>query len=560
MTRPDPVRAWGRLTATRRGRLQLISTGVVLLLLAGVAWEVAPAIANAEKIEGRPLSAEQLPAVVTAALSCPLLTPPRLAGQLMALSVDRSGDEPAGLISDADWKTWKPRRDARIADPADTVLALAHQTCALAGRIRAAGTEGDLWQLAVAAQHGGITAVVDAGGVPGADRAFVDRAAGYAAWYAGSGQFSREAIASVPAAPATGTFAVPGELIAALNESGRICPGVTPARLAAQLRAASTFDANLRTDRGQGIAQFGAQLWEQYASPARSVYDAGDAIAVLGTAMCDLSGQFSGFGGDPYPLALGAFQWGADTVRLAGGLPLTTVPQFATAVLSHVPEYEKDTRLTKSRGTAPKPSAPARPGTPSTGAPSSPAAGKPRSPAPPEPVTTTTSSPAAPEPGNPAAPQLYDPTRAYLIRNVHAGAVIQMPGDDVASLASGTKVEMWQDQESQDRWWTVSAAPDGEHVVITNKLSGMSLAVENASMDEYALIVVQTTDASDENQQWTLEDAGDGELFVTNRHSGRLMDLHGDDVPPPNGSWNGYDVQQWPRQDTARDQRWKLVG
>jgi len=551
-------RAWRRLTGARRGRLELTALGVVAVLLIGVAIGVPPAIADAQKIAGKPVPTAELPAVVAAALSCPTLTPPRVAGQLMILT----GFLPttptyAGIagFSDAEWSDWKPAADAQRDDPQANIVALGHQTCELVGRLRAAGLHGDLWGPAIAAQHGGVAAVLAAKGVPDAEKTFVDQAAGYAAWYADQPQFDVAAAPSPSAAAsAAADVTVPADLVDAINHAGGVCPEVTPARIAAQLKAASNFDANLRTDAGDGIAQFSPELWKQYASGGESVWSVDDAIATLGEAMCDLTGQFSGFtGADPYTLALGAFQWGADTVRLAGGLPKTTVTQLAETVQQYVPGYRTDGQLTGSTQVSLSPSAPASPSpsvTPSV-TPSAAASVSPSSPAPSETAATRTEG-----------KLLYSSAKTYQIQNGWSGAILELPGIRVSTLPSGTRVQLWTNQKGPDQYWKISAAQAGGYVIITNNFLHKSLAVESGSVGNQAKLVVEDTDAADPNQQWALSDAGDGgKVWITNHHSGKVMDLLGDDLgaPDSDGTWNGYLVEQWDLQTYAKDQRWLLV-
>ena len=72
---------------------------------------------------GRAVTNEQLTAIVAAARSCPMLTPARIAGQLMAESgLDNraqktaSGGRGIAGLDDDDWKAWKPWPDAQRSD------------------------------------------------------------------------------------------------------------------------------------------------------------------------------------------------------------------------------------------------------------------------------------------------------------------------------------------------------------------------------------------------------------------------------------------------------------
>ncbi|GAA5179156.1 hypothetical protein GCM10023322_08300 [Rugosimonospora acidiphila] len=568
-SRRNLSRAWRQLTAARRGRLELTALGVVVVLLAGVAIGVPPAIADAQKITGKPVPADELTSVVTASLSCPTLTSARVAGQLMALTgfIDTATGSDLAGVTDTDWSDWKPAADAQRDDPEANILALGHQTCEMVGQLRAAGLDGDLWGPAIAAQRGGIDAVIKAKGVPDAQQTFVNQATGYAAWYADQPQFDVDAAPSpqpsgAPTAPVV-TVTAPSDLVRAINAAGSICPEVTPARIAAQLKATSNFNANLHTDNGDGIAQFSTNMWNEYASGSQSVWNANQSIAVLGSAMCDLAGQFSGFvGSDPYTLALAAFQWGADTVRQAGGVPESTVTQLTKAVQEYIPVFRKDSQLNPSTKASPSPGASASPsGTPSAKPPAS-ATARPSRTAKPKAKATATATATKKATPAPPAKLLYDPSKTYQIKDGWAGAILDLPGDNVSTLPSGTRVQLWTNQHAPDQYWKISAAPASGYVIITDNFLHKSLAVENDSVSNESKLIVEDTDKADPNQQWKLTASGDGsKVWITNHHSGKVMDLLGDDLgaPNPDGTWNGYLVEQWDLQTYAKDQRWLLV-
>ena len=177
------------LVPTRRtfaARVAVASLGIVSML-GGSSCTVPPAGPSTQ--EGRPLSSELAGAVAGAAKSCPALSPPRLAGQLMA----ESGLDPkwrgqdgalgiAGLTDDA-WLRWRPSDSAPRTDDTANVEALAHYTCDLIGQLRQERLGTDLWRLALAAHETGVDAVRASKGIPAAAEPYVDRVAAYAAWY-----------------------------------------------------------------------------------------------------------------------------------------------------------------------------------------------------------------------------------------------------------------------------------------------------------------------------------------------------------------------------------------
>ncbi|MFF5175368.1 RICIN domain-containing protein [Micromonospora sp. NPDC000089] len=556
--------AWRRFLSTTRGRAEVVALSLTIVVCAALAFEVVPAIATGDKLKGAAVSDEDVASVVSAALSCPSLTPPKVAAQVMAATAfgGTAGSRGVAGMDDDTWRKWQPWDDAQRTDRRANILALAHRTCEYVGTLRSAGVKGDLWAAAVAAGQVGVDAVKAAKGVPSSAEAYVDKVKAYANWYADQPQFRPNAEAAAPGGPETAGPKVPDNLVSTINAAGKICPTMTPARIAAQLRVLSGFDANRRSSSGAaGIAQFTPDLWDRY-QPRQdsSMWDPVDAIPALSIAMCDMTDQFTGLSGaDPYTLALGAYQWGPDVIRLANGLPRTSVPQLAHEVARNAALYEKDSRLDRqaAKPTGPKSPPPTSPSTPT------PAPTRTRTPSvvvPPIPAPSKSSpAPSAPPSSRPKGVQ-FDPGAKYLLYNVWAGSFLNMPGKDVAGAADNTRVNLWVNLRTADMYWKIADAGGG-YVTITNAFNGKKLAVENASKDNYAKLVVVKTPAVKANGEWQLIDAGEGQIYLKNRNSGKVMDLLGDDLGPPNpdGTWNGYLVEQYARQDRARDQRWMLT-
>ncbi|MEU7841621.1 RICIN domain-containing protein [Micromonospora sp. NPDC049114] len=551
MTQRATLRSrWRRVMATTRGQAEVVALTLTIVLCGALALDVVPAVADNEKLVGRPVADEDVPSLVAAALSCPALTPPKMAAQVMAATAFGSDGANKGLagMDDATWSKWRPSADANRTDPAASVLAMAHRTCEVVGQLRAADVDGDLWAAAMAADKVGLQAVIKAKGVPKTAEDHVDKVTAYANWYADQPQFRLGRTAEVMVSPsADQTVAVPATLVSAVNAAGRVCPTVTPARIAAQLRALSGFNTNLRSPSGAaGIAQFSDSMWDQYKpGTAASVWNPDDAILAMGAAMCDMTNQFVGLsGGDAYTLALGAYQWGIDVIRRANGLPRANVPQLADEVVTYISVYEKDSRLTTAV-VKPTPSA-----SPSKASPSASPSASASAPAP----KVTTKAPAKP------ATFPFDPNARYQIRSAWAAATLDLPGDSVKP-DSGTRVQLWNNQNAKDQYWRIQKAKTDGYVMFLNDFTGQALAIENGSTDNYAKVVVATKDVNSTTQQWKITDAGDGKVSIENRKSGRVMELLGDDLGPQNaGTWNGYFVEQYDRMPTVnRDQFWMLV-
>jgi hypothetical protein len=370
---PQLLRA--RVLSSVRARIEIVGLTLVLLLCAAVGLAVVPAVAGGEKLEGTPVPEADIPALVAGALSCPALNPPRLAAQVMAVS-EFSDAGPNGNLAGMDaatWKKWRPNTEAKPSDRAAAIVALAHRTCATVGRLRASGQHEDLW-VAALADHGS--------GDAAAKKKYGEDVLAYSRWYADQPAFAVAAneLGNLVVQPYE--LSVPEELVAPVQAAGKVCALITPARVAAQLRALSKFEANKRSSDGRlGVAQFTPEMWTTYAKPGASIWEPEDAIPALGAAMCALTTELKSLsgGGDPYRLALGAYQWGPKVIRQADGLPRTTVPQLADAATAYVAEYQRDSRLTtpaRPETATPKPSAsaPSTAGKPSAGTPATPPA------------------------------------------------------------------------------------------------------------------------------------------------------------------------------------------
>lgn len=133
--------------------------------------------------------------------------------------------------------------------------------------------------------------------------------------------------------PGTGGGAVGGPLAAGapvpgvyrpwLAKAGSLCPQVSAALLAAQLRQESGFNPNARSSVGaMGIAQFMPGTWSSWAVDAdgdgiASPWEPADAIVAQGRFMCALAGRYGG----RTDLMLAAYNAGPGAVDAAGGVP-----------------------------------------------------------------------------------------------------------------------------------------------------------------------------------------------------------------------------------------------
>ncbi|MBM7489481.1 hypothetical protein JOD64_000703 [Micromonospora luteifusca] len=354
----------------------IASLAVLSAIVASIGWGISVA-ANSNDLTGRAISDDQMTTIATAARSCPMLTPARLSGQLMAesgLDTAASGTVSGGRgiagLDDGDWKKWVPWPQARRTDTSANILALAHQVCDLSGQLRLAKVPGDQWGLSLAAFRAGLEAVRDAGGIPQSASDYVDKANAYANYYATLPQFgdaSTRAQFNPTGAPAA-VKPLPNTYVQPLLAAGKVCAQVPPSAVAAVLMAASQFNPNrLGGKSEQGIAQFRADLWQRYGPPNASAWNPAVAIPAVGTALCEMVKEFSALQGDPYLLALTAFRIGPDAVRQSGGTPDAATQAFLRDVASYTSYYALDTRLTaKPAAASPSPTTPATRPTPGT--------------------------------------------------------------------------------------------------------------------------------------------------------------------------------------------------
>jgi Ricin-type beta-trefoil lectin domain len=196
----------GRTIRPRRRAFAV--AGVAVLVTSAIIIATTPGSADTGPLPGVKAPASYLPYIADAAASCPALTPPKVAGQVMAESrfsptanITSSGGFGLAGLTDVSWYAWRPWLDADRLDPQANFLALAHRLCDQVGRIRVAKLPGDPWTLAVAAYRTNVAAVTEANGVPDAARNYVNRVLRYSAWYALQPEFG----GPPPTPPAAGT-------------------------------------------------------------------------------------------------------------------------------------------------------------------------------------------------------------------------------------------------------------------------------------------------------------------------------------------------------------------
>ena len=160
--------------------ITLVAVGVLVVLREGDDGDRAPAVV--------PIPPSYYGLIAAAAESCPMLTTPRLAAQIMANSgfdpsASIDGREGIAGLTDQAWQRWLPWPNADRTDPDANITALAHQMCDFAGQLRLARTSGEPWHLALAAHRTTLDGVVSSRGVPEDAAPYVSQGDGYAATY-----------------------------------------------------------------------------------------------------------------------------------------------------------------------------------------------------------------------------------------------------------------------------------------------------------------------------------------------------------------------------------------
>jgi len=465
-------------TISRPRRGAAAGTALVVVGVCALIVTLGVGSAGSAPIAGSPVPAKDTKVIIDAAKSCPALSPPKLAGQIMEASrfepngVTSHGGQGIAGLTDTVWKKWAPWPGARRTDSRASIIGLAHYMCELIGQVRAAGVAGDQWRLGLGAYHSDITAVRAARDVPTQASNYVDVVAGYAAWYAMQPQFGGRGIAEPtprfsgpPISTATETGRIPDAYVRLVLAAGKVCPEVTPARVAAQLMAMSGFDAkHVGASGAAGIAQFLPHVWTRYAPSAGATpLDPKAAIPALGRAMCDLTAQMKVFPGDPYVLALAAYLWGTDALTQPEAEPrVAPVLTFVRQVLVYADLYARDTRLAAS--------------TPSSEPTTSASSTRP-TPAPAQVSALTSPQPDASRSIDPAPSS--SPAGRALVSEQSGKCLSATRGMD------GTVLEIWPCDGSMPQQWTVM--PDG-----TVRSVGLCMDVAGASTVDMADVQVAT--------------------------------------------------------------------
>ncbi len=140
--------------------------------------------------------------------------------------------------------------------------------------------------------------------------------------------------------------AVPAEYREMINDAAHGCakPEVTPALIAAMLKAESDFDAAKRSPETDeyGIALWTPSVFEEWRVDADgagpSVFSPADSIAALGKFLCTVGERNAHIPGDKALVLAAVYRGGGDNVRAVNGIPPPIQP-YIDEVATYIDEY-----------------------------------------------------------------------------------------------------------------------------------------------------------------------------------------------------------------------------
>ncbi|MER6845804.1 bifunctional lytic transglycosylase/C40 family peptidase [Streptomyces platensis] len=150
------------------------------------------------------------------------------------------------------------------------------------------------------------------------------------------------------------------------QRAGSLCPGITPALLAAQGKQESAFNPNAKgpaTQYGQalGIAQFLPSTYSSYGEDSdqdghTGPMDPEDAIMAQGKYMCSLYSRAkkTGYSGDPASLALAGYNAGWNrVVQYAGIPPYKETTNYVAVILADAKRWAGSAAAVSGSGAGP---------------------------------------------------------------------------------------------------------------------------------------------------------------------------------------------------------------
>lgn len=151
--------------------------------------------------------------------------------------------------------------------------------------------------------------------------------------------------------------------------------------------------------------------------------------------------------------------------------------------------------------------------------------------------------------GAPSTPTSARSLQTYRIVNRLSGKPIGVNG---GSTANGGQIVQWSNDSDPDQQWTLVDAGGGYYNILDVN-SGLALDDTGGSTTNGTQMQQWALSGGSSNQQWQLTSLGNGYYEITNRASGLALDLTG------SGLGDGTSIQQW-AYGGGLNQQWALIG
>ncbi|MCL6751906.1 RICIN domain-containing protein [Nostoc sp. CCCryo 231-06] len=142
------------------------------------------------------------------------------------------------------------------------------------------------------------------------------------------------------------------------------------------------------------------------------------------------------------------------------------------------------------------------------------------------------------------ASTLLTPGTHYYLINKESGKALDVVAH---SKVDGANVQQWTKNQGENQQWLLQDAGNGSFNLV-NKESGKALDVVAHSKIDGAN-VQQWTKNQGENQQWLVQDAGNGSFNLVNKESGKALEV------AAHSKIDGANVQQWTKNQ-GENQKW----
>ena len=137
----------------------------------------------------------------------------------------------------------------------------------------------------------------------------------------------------------------------------------------------------------------------------------------------------------------------------------------------------------------------------------------------------------------------------YKIESVNSGKVLDVPADQ--TNINGVVIQQWDWNGGLQQQWTIQDVGNGLSKIV-NARSGKVLDVLAGQVDFNGISIQQWDWIGGTNQQWSVQDTGGGNYIFVRAGTGYVLDVEG--ASPENGAR----IQQWGYWGGAQ-QQWRLI-